>query len=69
MATVQDALAGLLSALGYNQMAREVRTEKRRVYLRRYANFIVKETRKQHGADKARQIKARFDKLEQMGEL
>lgn len=69
MATIQDALAGLLSALGYKRMAYIVKGEKRRVYLRTYADFIVKETRKQHGADEARQVKAQFDKLKQMGEL
>lgn len=42
--TIQDAMSELLSALGFDAMAREVKTEQELDRLRTYARIIVKNT-------------------------
>lgn len=44
MTRIQDALSELLAALGFEAMAREVKTEEDLERLRRYARIIVKQS-------------------------
>lgn len=43
-ATVQDALSELLSSLGFEAMARDVKTETDKANLSRYARIIIKQS-------------------------
>lgn len=43
--TIQDAMSELLAALGFETMAREVKTEQDLGRLRQYARIIVKQSK------------------------
>ena len=67
--TVQDALSEMLSSLGYGQMARDVKTERDKATLRRYAAFIVRQLNRQGKRELAKQAQERFYRLRRLGEL
>ena len=46
--TIQDAMSELLGSLGFDAMARDVRTEQDVERLRQYARIIVKQSPQEH---------------------
>ena len=69
MATINDALAEMLDALGYTRMSQIARKEKSKEHRRAYARMIVRELKRRKQYSNAASAERKFKRLEQLGEL